>query len=126
MKLNICNTIFKQLTTQKDKITDTFLSFSLLKIGKFIHDSVEPSSPAEEKKRVNDLLITFIRKIDFGLDYENYLNFLTDARASYCNFQEIIEVLIKQVQKIAIQTYKLVKGRHNKKTMRFCKICVAY
>ena len=62
MKLNICNTIFKQLTTQKDKITDTFLSFSLLKIGKFIHDSVEPSSPENEKKRVNDLLITFIRK----------------------------------------------------------------
>jgi hypothetical protein len=126
MKLNICNTIFKQLTTQKDKITDTFLAFSLLKIGKFIHDSVEPSSSEEEKKRVNDLLITFIRKIDFGLDYENYLNFLTESRASYTNFQEITEVLIKQVQKIAIQTYKLVKGRHNKKTMRFCKICVAY
>jgi hypothetical protein len=126
MKLNICNTIFKQLTTQKEKITDTYLAFSLLKIGKFIHDSIEPLSGEKKKQEVNDILIAFIRKIDFGLDYENYLNLLTEARALYTDFQEVTEVLIKQVQKIAIQTYKLVKGRHNKKTMRFCKICVAY
>ena len=126
MKLNICNTIFRQLINQKDPITDTYLVFSLLKIGKFIHDSIEIFSPAEKKKEVSDVLIKFINKIDFGMDFENYLNFLTEARDAYCELEEVTELLVKCVQKTAIQTYKSVKGKHNKKTMRFCKVCVAY
>ena len=126
MKLNICHTIFKQLTNQKEKITDTYLAFSLLKIGKFIHDSIEIFSPPEKRKEVSDILTNFINKIDFGMDFENYLNFLTEARSAYYELDSITELLIKCVQKTAIQTYKSVKGRHNKKTMRFCKVCVAY
>jgi len=126
MKLNICHTIFKQLINQKDKITDTYLAFSLLKIGKFIHDSIEIFSPAEKRKEVSDILTKFINKIDFGMDFENYFNFLTEARAAYYELDSITELLIKCVQKTAIQTYKSVKGKHNKKTMRFCKVCVAY
>ena len=126
MKLNICNTIFKQLINQKDQITDTYLAFSLLKIGKFIHDSIEIFSPASKKKEVSEILIKFINKIDFGMDFENYLNFLSEARAAYCELETVIELLVKCVQKTAIQTYKSVKGKHNKKTMRFCKVCVAY
>jgi hypothetical protein len=126
MKLNICNTIFKQLINQKNKITDTYLAFSLLKIGKYIHDSVEIFSPPEKKKEVSDILTTFINKIDFGLDFENYFNFLTEARAAYYELDSITELLVKCVQKTAIQTYKSVKGKHNKKTMRFCKVCVSY
>ena len=126
MKLNICNTIFRQLINQKDPITDTYLAFSLLKIGKFIHDSIEIFSPAEKKKEVSDVLIKFINKIDFGMDFENYLNFLSEARDAYCELEEVTELLVKCVQKTAIQTYKSVKGKHNKKTMRFCKVCVAY
>ena len=60
------------------------------------------------------------------MDFENYLNFLTEARSAYYELDSITELLIKCVQKTAIQTYKSVKGRHNKKTMRFCKVCVAY
>ena len=126
MKLNICHTIFKQLINQKDKITDTYLAFSLLKIGKFIHDSIEIFSPPEKRKEVSDILTKFINKIDFGMDFENYFNFLTEARAAYYELDSITELLIKCVQKTAIQTYKSVKGKHNKKTMRFCKVCVAY
>ena len=126
MKLNICHTIFKQLINQKDKITDTYLAFSLLKIGKFIHDSIDIFSPPEKRKEVSDILTKFINKIDFGMDFENYFNFLTEARAAYYELDSITELLIKCVQKTAIQTYKSVKGKHNKKTMRFCKVCVAY
>ena len=102
------------------------MSFSLLKIGKFIYDSIEIFSPPEKKKEVTDILIKFINKIDFGMDFENYLNFLSEARAAYCELEAVTELLVKCVQKTAIQTYKSVKGKHNKKTMRFCKVCVAY
>ena len=126
MKLNICHTIFKQLINQKEKITDIYLAFSLLKIGKYIHDSIEIFSPIEKRKEVSNILSKFINKIDFGMDFENYFNFLTEARAAYYELDTITELLIKCVQKTAIQTYKSVKGKHNKKTMRFCKVCVAY
>ena len=126
MKLNICNTIFKQLINQKDKITDTYLAFSLLKIGKFIHDSIEIFSPPQKIEEVSTILMKFINKIDFGMDFENYINFLSEARAAYCELESVTELLVKCVQKTAIQTYKSVKGKHNKKTMRFCKVCVAY
>ena len=126
LKLSICNTIITQIIQQKDKIKDPYLAFSLLKIGRYIHDSVEVFSPPQKKKEVANILINFIYKIDFGIDYETYLNFLTEARAYYTDLEEVIEVLIKEVQKIAINTYKIVKGKHNKKTLRFCKVCVAY
>ena len=80
----------------------------------------------KKKKEVSDVLIKFINKIDFGMDFENYINFLSEARAAYCELETVIELLVKCVQKTAIQTYKSVKGKHNKKTMRFCKVCVAY
>ena len=126
LKLSICNTIITQIIQQKDKIKDPYLAFSLLKIGRYVHDSVEVFSPPQKKKEVANILINFIYKIDFGIDYETYLNFLTEARAYYTDLEEVIEVLIKEVQKIAINTYKIVKGKHNKKTLRFCKVCVAY
>ena len=99
MKLNICHTIFKQLINQKYKITDTYLAFSLLKIGKFIHDSIEIFSPQEKRKEVSDILTKFINKIDFGMDFDNYLNFWTEARAAYYELDSITELLIKCVQK---------------------------
>jgi hypothetical protein len=51
MKLNICHTIMQQLFEQKDKIIDLYLSLSLLKIGKFIHDSIEVFDPEQKKTK---------------------------------------------------------------------------
>jgi hypothetical protein len=139
IKLNICFTIMGHIISSKEKLKDPYLAFSLLKIGKYIHDSVETYSSNKDavspsnssnilsrRKEVTHILTEFIGKVDFGIDYENYLNFLTDARGTYTDIEEIIELLITEVQRLCIQTYKLVKGKHNKKTLRFCKVCVAY
>jgi hypothetical protein len=138
IKLNICHTILSHIIESSEKITDPYLAFSLLKIGKYIHDSVEIYSSAttndksssinlvNRKKEVAEILTNFIKKVDFGIDYENHLNFLTEARGNYTDIDEIIELLITEVQRICIQTFKIVKGKHNKKTLRFCKVCIAY
>jgi len=126
IKNNICNAILNQIINSNEKINDPYLSFSLLKIGKTIHDYIEISTPLSTKKSVSNLLIEFIKKVDFGIDYENLLNFYTEARGAFSDLEEVIECLINEVQKICIQTYKLVKGKHNKKTLRFCKVCIAY
>lgn len=126
IKLNICNAILNQIINSSEKINDPYLSFSLLKIGKNIHDSIDANTPQETKSTISSLLINFIKKVDFGIDYENLLNFYTEARGAYSDLEDVIEVLIKEVQRVCIHTYKLVKGKHNKKTLRFCKVCIAY
>jgi hypothetical protein len=126
IKLNICHTILTQIINSGEKIADPYLAFSLLKIGKYIHDSIDISSPESKKKEISEILINFIRKVDFGLDYENLLNFLTEARGNYSDLDEVIELLVQEVQRVCMQTCRVVKGKHNKKTLRFCKVCVAY
>lgn len=131
IKLNICHTILCQLVDSGEKITDPYLAFSLLKIGKYIHDSLEIetcilSDKNSKMKEVAEILTSFIRKVDFGIDYENHLNFLTEARGIYTDIDDVIELLISEVHRICNLTYKIVKGKHNKKTLRFCKVCIAY
>ena len=110
----------------KDKITDLIVIFSLLKIWKFIHDSIEVFDPEQKKNEISEILIKFIRKIDFGIDFENYLTFLTEARASYSDLPKVIELLIKEVQKIVINIYKILKGKHNKKNNEIHKNLCPY
>jgi len=129
IKINICHTILNQVINGKSedsKISDPYLAYSLLKIGKIIHDSIEISSFDNKKKEISDILIRFIRKIDFGIDFENHLNILTEARGNFYDLDEVIEVLIGEALRIASETFKIVKGKHNKKTLRFCKVCIAY
>jgi hypothetical protein len=126
IKLNICYAILSQIIDSSEKIADPYLAFSLLKIGKYIHDSLEITSPEVKKKEVSYLLNQFIKKVDFGLDYENLLNFFTEARGAYSDLEETIELLVLEVQRICLVMNKIVKGKHNKKTIRFCKVCIAY
>jgi hypothetical protein len=126
VKLNICNTILSQIVEGEVKISDTYLAFSLLRIGKYVHDSIDVFTPDSKRKNIANTLSNFIRKVDFGIDYENLLNFYTEARGAYSELDEVIELLVKEVQRICIDTLKIIKGKHNKKTLRFCKVCIAY
>jgi hypothetical protein len=126
IKLNLCNAILNKIILTSDKITDPYLSFSLLKIGKNIHDSIDINTSMDKKQEISYLLIMFIKKVNFGIDFENLLNFYTEARGAYNNLEEVIETLVERVQCICIDCYKLVKGKHNQRTLRFCKVCIAF
>ena len=101
MKLNICNIIFKQLINQKDKII-TYLSFSLLKIDKFIYDNKE---------------ICFREKKSFwyfsNLKKNRKISYM--IRAAYFELEAVSKLWVKYVQRSAIQTYKSVKANIIKK-----------
>ena len=52
IKLNLCNTIMQQLIYKENKsINDPYLAFSLLKIGKYIHDSIDIFSNDNNKRK---------------------------------------------------------------------------
>jgi hypothetical protein len=123
IKLNICRTIMNQVVLNSEsKISDPYLAFSLLKVGKYLHDSIEIKSTDQQRQEISDVLNKFIRKIDFGIDFENHLNILTEARGIFSELDEVIETLVLEVHRICINTHNIVKGKHNQKTLRFCKV----
>ena len=65
-------------------------------------------------------------KIDYGRDLEKFLKAYTDARGMFGNLDEIMETLIHLVLKLAMRANKIVRAKHNKKTLAFVKACVAF
>jgi len=65
----------------------------------------------KKRKEVSDILTKFINKIDFGMDFENYFNFLTEARAAYYELDSITELLIKCVQKNRDSNVQIRQGK---------------
>lgn len=135
VKLNICNTIINQvLTDDSKKINDPYMAFVLLKITKYIHDCLlynkkiaEPGNTIKTLLgNVETTVNLLIRKVDFGLDYETYLNFLSEVRSNIFEMESVIECLIFEVQKICYSTYRILKGKHSKKSLRFVKLCIAF
>lgn len=142
VKLNICNTILRQVILEDGKkINDPYLAYVLLKIIKYIHDCLlfnrkilEESKDSKnlniEKtevfKEVESIIVLLINKLDFGFDYESYFNFLCEIRSNIYEMQNVIERTIIEVLKICYNTYNILKGKNSKKTLRFIKVCVAF
>ena len=65
-------------------------------------------------------------QIDFGKDLEQHLSILVDCRASFPNLDLVKDRLVLAALRLCAKTLKLVKGRHNKKTLGFVKGCFAF
>lgn len=64
--------------------------------------------------------------VSFGRDFEQQLNFYVDARGSFANFDNVLYALVNCVNKLAMDTRKIVKANHTRKTAAFVKACAAY
>lgn len=64
--------------------------------------------------------------MDFGRDFEQQLTFYVDARAAFPNLDLTFATLVQCVVKLAMDTRKIVKGQHSRKTGAFVKACAAY
>jgi hypothetical protein len=65
-------------------------------------------------------------QVDFGKDLEQHLGVLVDCRASFPNLDLVKDRLVLAALRLCAKTLKLVKGRHNKKTLGFVKGCFAF
>ncbi len=113
---------FKNLPSTNDAV----LINTLFDLCRIIHDSVDCLSPHTEIAHIATLLNSFIDKINFGKDLEQQLNFYVDCRGAFCNIDLIKDKLIANVGNLAMRAYKIMKGKHSKKTATFVKACLAY
>jgi hypothetical protein len=99
---------------------------TLFDLGRTIHDSVDCLSPISEVAEISQLICNFIYNVDFGRNLEQQLNFYVECRSIFCNLDLVKDRLIVCVSGLAVRAYKIVKGKHTKKTSNFVKACLAY
>uniref|UniRef100_A0A674PEU3 VPS35 endosomal protein-sorting factor-like n=1 Tax=Takifugu rubripes TaxID=31033 RepID=A0A674PEU3_TAKRU len=80
----------------------------------------------DEKRSLALLIIGFIRMVSFGRDFEQQLSFCVEARATFCNLEPVLVQLIHTVNQLAMETRKVMKGNHSRKTAAFVRACAAY
>jgi hypothetical protein len=80
----------------------------------------------DERKQISNLISFFIRKVDYGRDFEQQLTFYVEARAVFPNLESVFATLVHCVNRLAFDTRRIVKGQHSRKTLAFVKGCAAY
>lgn len=80
----------------------------------------------DERRQISNLICNFIKKIDFGRDFEQQLTFYVEARAAFPNLDSVFVSLVHCVNKLAVDTRCIVHGHHTRKTDAFVKACAAY
>lgn len=80
----------------------------------------------DERRLIGKLISSFIRRADYGRDVERQLAFYVDARAAFANLDAVFVTLVHCVNRLAMETRRLVNGKHNRKTSAFVKGCAAY
>lgn len=80
----------------------------------------------DERRQIGCLISNFIKKVDYGRDFEQQLAFYVEARAAFPNLDTVFSTLVHCVNKLAVETRKIVNGHHTRKTAAFVKACAAY
>lgn len=80
----------------------------------------------DERKQIGDLVVAFVRKIDFGRDLEKQLNMYVDCRQAFTSLDKVTSELVLRVIKLANRANVFMKGKHTRKTSAFVKACLAY
>ncbi|KAK3583633.1 hypothetical protein CHS0354_039460 [Potamilus streckersoni] len=126
-KVEVCKNIVEAFTKyQVETTTDPVIINAMMFICKTLHDSVNALTLDDERRMISNLISGFIQKISFGRDFEQQLSFYVEARAAFSNLDTFLIQLIQNVNNLAIETRKVVKGNHSRKTGNFVRACAAY
>ena len=59
-------------------------------------------------------------QVDYGSDLEQHLSFLVDCRRAFSNMPAVQEQLVHTANWLAMETLRIVRGRHTARTARPC------
>lgn len=80
----------------------------------------------DERRHIGSIISFFILRVNYGRDFEQQLSFYVDARGSLPNLDSVLHTLVSCVNKLSMDTRRIVKGNHSRKTTAFVKACAAY
>ncbi|XP_043568104.1 VPS35 endosomal protein-sorting factor-like isoform X2 [Chiloscyllium plagiosum] len=127
VKVEVCKSIMNVFIRQQQELTrDPVILNALMHICKTMHDSVNALTLEDEKRSLAILISGFIRMVSFGRDFEQQLSFYVEARSTFCNLEPVLIQLIHSVNQLAMETKKVMKGNHSRKTAAFVRACAAY
>ena len=80
----------------------------------------------DEKRQIGNLICGLVQRIDYGRDFEKQLNFYAEARAAFPNLDSVHVQLVQCVNRQAVETRKIVRGHHTRRTSAFVRACAAF
>ncbi|KAM5151572.1 VPS35 endosomal protein-sorting factor-like isoform 2-T2 [Mantella aurantiaca] len=127
VRIEVCKCIMEAFDKhQREATKDPVILNALLHVCKMMHDSVNALTLEDEKRTLANLINELIRTVSFGRDFEQQLSFYVEARAMFCNLEPVLVQLIHSVNHLAMETKKVMKGNHSRKTASFVRACVAF
>ncbi|XP_040829227.1 VPS35 endosomal protein-sorting factor-like isoform X4 [Ochotona curzoniae] len=127
VRVDVCKRIMEAfIKHQQEPTKDPVILNALLHICKTMHDSVNALTLEDEKRTLAYLINGFIKMVSFGRDFEQQLSFYVESRSMFCNLEPVLVQLIHSVNRLAMETRKVMKGSHSRKTAAFVRACVAY
>uniref|UniRef100_A0A8C3UVS6 VPS35 endosomal protein-sorting factor-like n=1 Tax=Catharus ustulatus TaxID=91951 RepID=A0A8C3UVS6_CATUS len=127
VRVEVCKCIMESfIKHQQESTKDPVILNALLHICKTMHDSVNALTLEDEKRMLAALINGFIKMVSFGRDFEQQLSFYVEARSMFCNLEPVLVQLIHSVNQLAMETRRVMKGNHSRKTAAFVRACVAF
>ncbi|XP_054160540.1 VPS35 endosomal protein-sorting factor-like [Oppia nitens] len=121
--INNCSDLFDESVVTT---SDPVILNSMTYLCKALHDSVSALTLEDERRQISSLVTSFLKHVSFSRDFEAELNFYVDSRANFCNLETVLCFLVQRVNTLAMETRRIVKGFHTKKTTSFVRACIAY
>ncbi|XP_058794245.1 VPS35 endosomal protein-sorting factor-like [Phymastichus coffea] len=126
IKVDVCKIIVEGLSKQNSPIVDPIMINAVMFIMRVMHDSVSALTVEDEKRQIGQLICGLIQKVDYGRDFEKQLNFYVEARGAFHNLDIVHTQLVQCVNKLSIDTRKIVRGHHTRRTSAFVRACAAF
>ncbi|XP_061562437.1 VPS35 endosomal protein-sorting factor-like isoform X2 [Phycodurus eques] len=127
VRVEVCRSIMDVfIKHQLEPTRDPVILNAMMHICKTMHDSVNALTLEDEKRSLSVLIIGFMRVVSFGRDFEQQLSFCVEARATFCNLEPVLVQLIHTVNQLAMETRRVMRGSHSRKTAAFVRACAAY
>nr|XP_031837161.1 VPS35 endosomal protein sorting factor-like isoform X1 [Nomia melanderi] len=126
IKVEVCKTIIEGLSAQSSSITDPIVINALMFVARIMHDSVSALTVEDEKRQIGQLICSLVQRVDYDRDFEKQLNFYAEARAAFPNLDSVHVQLVQCVNRLSVDTRKIVRGHHTRRTSAFVRACAAF
>lgn len=94
MRIEVSKKILS-LNMNDQKTNDPIVTNSLIFLCRILHDSIDALTPEDEYRQIGEILCGIVRRVDYGRDFEQQMNFYVEARAAFTNIDVVLAQLIQ-------------------------------